>query len=586
LSKAELSYQKLRGGYYTPEPIARFLSDWAVQTPDDRILEPSCGDGVLMEASLRSLLAKGASRKKVALQVQGVEADESERQKALKRISAQGFSSQAVRIHSGDFFSWCQSLFLSEGLLGLCEVPPEKFDVVIGNPPFIRYQNFLEAHRKPAFEMMFRAGLKPNRLTNAWVPFVVAASFALSEKGRLAMVLPAELLQVNYAAELRCFLSNFFNKITLITFRKLVFADIQQEVVLLLAERNGGGAGGIRTVELNGIDDLPTWQYSDFTRRELKPLDHSTEKWTQYFLDKKEIGLLRELKNHPLMISAGDLMEVDVGVVTGENKFFVLNYEQIERLSLQKYVRRIVSRSAHLRGIDFSDAEWNFNRSQDYPSYLLDLSEVGFDELSQELHCYISAGERADYHSGFKCRIRKRWYVVPSIWVPDAFMLRQIHDYPKLVFNRACATCTDTIHRVRFRQGVNGNLVSASFLNSLTFAFAEVVGRSYGGGVLELEPNEAEKLLLPRKMAKNLPPKEIHSLLLKDGIDTVLAITDRMLLIEEAGLSLKEAQMLRQIWQKLKNRRIGRKHTARRKTETAEVKPARKGKAMISAVTL
>ena len=45
--------------------------------------------------------------------------------------------------------------------------------------------------------------------------------------------------EVNYAAQLRCFLSEYYSRITLITFKKLVFEGIQQEIVLLLGERNG-----------------------------------------------------------------------------------------------------------------------------------------------------------------------------------------------------------------------------------------------------------------------------------------------------------------------------------------------------------
>ena len=159
---------------------------------------------------------------------------------------------------------------------------------------------------------MRQAGMSPTRLTNSWVPFIVASAFMLNEKGRLAMVVPAELLQVNYSAELRRFLSDYFNKITLITFKKLVFDGIQQEVVLLLAERNGAGRGGIRVIEFDDMDDLASYEYADFARRELKPMDHSTEKWTQYFLDKKEIELLRELRSHPELKMTGDVMEVDV----------------------------------------------------------------------------------------------------------------------------------------------------------------------------------------------------------------------------------------------------------------------------------
>ena len=137
---------------------------------------------------------------------------------------------------------------------------------------------------------MQRAGLHPNRLTNLWVPFLVAATLLLKKTGRLAMVIPAELLQVNYAAELRYFLSNYYSYLTLITFKKLVFAGIQQEVVLLLGEKNGSDHTGMRTIELNGIDDLTSYEYATFIGERLKDMDHSTEKWTMYFLTRKRFS--------------------------------------------------------------------------------------------------------------------------------------------------------------------------------------------------------------------------------------------------------------------------------------------------------
>ena len=85
---------------------------------------------------------------------------------------------------------------------------------------------------------MSELGFKTNRLTNIWVPFVALSSYLLKTDGRLAMVVPAELFQVSYAGQIRKFLSEYFSKINIITFSKLVFSGIQQEVVLLLAEKN------------------------------------------------------------------------------------------------------------------------------------------------------------------------------------------------------------------------------------------------------------------------------------------------------------------------------------------------------------
>jgi adenine-specific DNA-methyltransferase len=551
--------QKLRGGYYTPKPIADFLAKWAIQTPSSTVLEPSCGDGNLLVAAALRLRELGIDPQQAIGQLQAAEFDPEEAQKANKRIQEAIATPSVVDIHVGDFFAFCRSQLLEETFLGHTVRPRRRFDAVIGNPPFIRYQNFPEEHRSVAFEIMQQAGFRPNRLTNAWLPFLIISTMLLSEHGRLAMVIPAELFQVNYAAEARRFLSDHFSKLTIVTFQELVFEDIQQEIVLLLGEHNGHQETSIEVVELGSLSELSTFQYTETTATP-KPMDHSSEKWTQYFLDREEIELLRSLRENPQVTLSGKVLDVDVGVVTGQNKFFILNETQVRERGLSEATQRIVARSGHLEGAIFSGEDWKRNLGGDLGAYLFFPNDVDFEQLSPTLQAYIRSGEAEKYHTGFKCRIRNRWYIVPSVWPPDAFMLRQVHGYPKLILNTSGATCTDTIHRVRFINGANPQAVTAAFVNSLTFAFAEVTGRSYGGGVLTFEPSEAERLPLPLIGAESLDLNEIDRVLRRDGIEAVLDITDQVLLIRGLGLTEIQAQALRQMWKKLRDRRINRKH--------------------------
>ena len=226
-------YNKLRGGYYTPSSIADFIVLWALRDGDDTVLEPSCGDGSFL-ASIRSRRSEFplVSDKKVI----GVELDTTEAAKA----EAYGYS-----IVNGDYFTYYRDFI--EGKL--------TYDVIIGNPPFIRYQNFDEQYRTVAFDLMKKHGFHPNRLTNIWLPFLLLSCEALSNNGRIGMVIPAELFQVDYAAEARNYLSSHFESLTIVTFKRLVFDDIQQEVVLLLGEKTSAHKG-IRVVELNGLEEL------------------------------------------------------------------------------------------------------------------------------------------------------------------------------------------------------------------------------------------------------------------------------------------------------------------------------------------
>ena len=213
--KNKVGPAKLRGGYYTPEPITQFICDWAISPSTQNILEPSCGDG----AFIRQAVKKTAADK-----ITGVELYDGEAKKA---------SLYGTNMVCGDFFDYYKKHIADK----------QKYDAIVGNPPFIRYQNVDATARETAFELMRQAGLHPNKLTNIWLPFLVLSALALSQNGKLGMVIPAELFQVNYAGETREFLAEYFDRLILITFQKIVFDDIQQEVILLLGERTSDKKG-------------------------------------------------------------------------------------------------------------------------------------------------------------------------------------------------------------------------------------------------------------------------------------------------------------------------------------------------------
>lgn len=556
--KTEPTLQKLRGGYYTPIKVADFLADWAIRSPNDRVLEPSAGDGNVLMAAAQKLIALGHPTDSVHKLLTGVELDPTEAKKAAARLEAIGIRGlEAVETNDFFHFAACQFSQFAE------PVPAGRglgYQAVIGNPPFIRYQNFPEEHRQVAFSLMEERGFRPNRLTNAWLPFLVLGAHLVADDGRLAMVIPAELFQVKYASETRQFLSDFFANVTLVTFRSLLFPGVQQEVVLLLAEKNHPTHQGIRTIELDDAADLSGFSRQAVEQVPVKPLDHTTEKWTKYFLDADEIELLRETRTHPGVIQSGHAMDVNVGVVTGNNGYFILRQEDADAFELDDSVIPMVTRSAHLTGGRFTLEDWELNRRNRVPSLLFKPEDDDLESLPPGAVAYIKEGERNRQHVGYKCRIRKRWYIVPSLSVPDAFMLRQVHGFPKLILNETGATCTDTIHRVNFLNGYRGETVVAAFLNSMTLAHSEIKGRSYGGGVLTFEPSEAEELPLPLINAEGLDLDHIDGLLRLGAIEEILDITDQILLIDGLGLREDNVRRLRGIWHKLRDRRLNRRN--------------------------
>lgn len=547
-----IDFDKLRGGYYTPSPIANFICSWAIQSENDLVLEPSCGDGNFIEAAIKRFNELGVLNQDLYGRIRGIELIPDEATKAANRAAVYGLNNDTIV--NNDFFSF------------ISKQRDARYNSIVGNPPFIRYQNFPPKHRDIAIKMMEDLGLKPNKLTNIWVPFLVVCSSLIAEKGRLGMVIPAELFQVKYAEQTRVFLSDFFERITIVTFKKLVFDGIQQEVVLMLCEKSVPNAHGIRVLQLDDLDQLSDIDFEAVAETEVVEIHHDTEKWTKYFLNPPEIELLRQIKESNQIPKADTILDADVGIVTGRNEFFMLKQSQVVEWNLQEVTTKVVSKSNQLPGILFNDEDFDKNVQRDLPNQLFLPNNTELDQLDRQSQKYIKYGEQKEFHTGYKCRIRKRWYITPSLWIPQGFALRQVNRYPKLVLNDVEASSTDTIHRVRFiSEYYSPESIVVCFLNSLTFAFSEVTGRSYGGGVMTFEPTEIEELLIPVVENHGIDVNQIDELIRENRIEEVLDIVDRAVLIDHYGFTLKETLELRNIWKKMSDRRINRGKSAKSK---------------------
>lgn len=554
----EIDKDKLRGGYYTSDEVADWLCKWSIRTPNDRVLEPSCGDGRFLSAASRRLVKLGAKKAAIASQLSGVEIIGTEAARSRESLrSIIGARSDKV-VTTSDFFAWLQ---MNRTI---------KFDAAVGNPPFIRYQSFPEPHRALAMALMQEQGLSPNRLTNIWVPFVVAAASVLRPGGRLGLVLPAELLQVGYAAQLRSYLTDRFERIDIIACNELFFEKAEQEVLLLLAEgllpaASGSNVCCVAMTEVRAVQEIVGRLPADvIAKAQPKVICHESEKWLKYFLDEQEIRFMRMLRASDIATPLSTHASVDVGVVTGKNDFFVLTREQVEALGIEDYTTPLVARSLHLKGACVGRRDWRAMSASGDRVHLLNLKPMRGKKLSAALARYIRSGEEKAIHTGYKCSIRKPWYEVPSVWNPDGFLFRQIYDFPRVVLNRAGATSTDTIHRLTARSA-NAERVIANTYTWLTAASAEIEGRSYGGGVLELEPTEAERILLPAALNGALPIDECDRLTRAGRLNEVLEENARIVLKQHMGLSRSECLLLRNIWGKMRDRRLAR---SRRTAET------------------
>lgn len=537
--KKDSSEQKLRGAYYTPLPLATAMIDLLAVQNVSTVLEPSCGDGVFLDALHNDKLWDRVD------EITAVEIDADEARKVYDRYS----EVKKVKVCTEDFFDYYGRVLGNK-----------QFDLILGNPPYIRYQYLNDCQREMQSKILTSHGMKANKLINAWVAFIVACVQLLSARGKIAFVIPAEILQVAYAEDLRLYLSNNLAKITLITFKQLVFPDIEQEVIVFIGEK-GEEETGIRIIEMN---DLSDFSRLDLTQNGFQKLQHVKEKWTKYFISADEMSLVQKIRKDKRFAKLSDYGVINVGITTGNNGYFSITQDVSERYHLNDVTLPLIGRSSHAHGIYFTGDDWEQNKAIGKQARLINFPEIPYDEYPNEHKKYIRFGEENNVDKGYKCSIRDRWYIIPSVWIPDAFFLRRNNLYPKFVLNKCNAVSTDTMHRMKFYDDVDPLNILLAYYNSVSFAFTEICGRSYGGGVLEILPGEMGNILVPKIEAidsnlRNNLLSYIDSVVRANAnIEKALDVVDRELLVNTLGIDQEICRNCREIWRKLQTRRLGR----------------------------
>ena len=465
--------RKKVGSFYTPKSIADFLVNYLCDKLQGRqdisVLEPSAGDGVFV----KTIYSHGTLSDRIK-KVVAVEQSKRELNKIAKAVRHESFSA----IHS-DFLE-----FQNEN--------KQKFSLVVGNPPYIK-KSLLKASQIEHCKLIHQnANLADTKPKNIWTAFLVRCIEFTAEDGILAFVLPSELLQVKFAAELRELILREFERVEIFTFNELLFNDCKgQDTVLLIGERKSESKG----VFYCNIDKLSDLEERKFTLAQNVKIKES--KWTHHHLETEEIELLERVKDQ--LLTVNDYCRSKAGIVTAANDYFIVSEKIVEEYSLQNLVKPIIQKGVFVNGsVDLSREDFQLLINRSKPTYLIAIDKNSHIRSNAKFWKYKKIGEGKEIHLRYKTSIRDVWYEVPNVGTPpEAFFFKRCNEYPKLIKNSADVLATDSAYTIGMNDNYKIEDLIYSFYNSLTLAFAELYGRYYGGGVLELTPNEFKKLPVP-----------------------------------------------------------------------------------------
>ena len=447
------------------------------------MLEPSAGDGRFLNEFLKNPAPAGISI--TAVELIPEKAD---------MLRAQNYPG-TVTICQQDFLDYAVG-------------STQRYDLIIGNPPYINIKNMDALSLKKAKSFCVKSNLPESLMKNMWVAFLLASVSLLTPQGCLFFVLPLEFLQVQYAEKVRLFLEKRFNAIHIITFDEPMFPAIEQESCLVYLSNSPGTTPYIRFEHYPQLDSKTPAKQSVVEWN--KPL----KKWTNAILSDTDIDLLHAISRQYPKVSS--LCDASPGIVTGANSAFIISDQKSRELNAQDYVLTILSKSSMVKDeliIDQNILDDLRNRHQKI--YLLNLANLNEQTLPPELTAYLTAiGETENsanikLKDRYKCKNRTPWYGVPIVRNGDLFFFKRYDKIPRISVNAADVYTTDIAYNMRLVQDYHRESVAFCFYNSLTLAQCEYLGRYYAGGVSELVPSEFKELVIPYR---HISQKDISAL--------------------------------------------------------------------------
>lgn len=530
--------QKLRGAYYTPEWLADFVARWLAENNVRSVMEPSCGDGVFLRA-----LASQIKDKK--LEIFGMDINPDAVSQCCQTAFPQNIHASVV---CDNYLSWALRALQSEVL--------PQYDAVCGNPPFIRYQYLEKEQQKQMQEIFSLLGLRFTKHTNIWIAFLILAVHFLRPGGLLAMVIPSEIIHVSYAAGARDYLEREAEWIHLLDPEDLWFENTSQGTVLLFLQkrfqRQAIGSSLLAITPTSG---------QSFTQKSMSEIieetnylltSHIAEKWTTALLTSEERAAWNKVLASPEFARFGELADITVGIVTGANDFFCVPDAAVSEYGLEDVVMPAFRKSNHVPGVIF-DA--NIHRQNKQDGKGVNFLYFESEKAEQAHKDYLDIGIQAGLPNRYKCRVRKPWYKVPSVWAAPLAMFNMVDKAPRLIYNAIGAITTDTACRVTPKPDVDPKKLAYCFVNTVTALSAELEGRSYGGGVLELIPSETARLVVPYFLDVQEQLLRLDVCITEDGIMTAMQKQDDVLFRRCSALTKGDVEVLRSAFMRLQARR-------------------------------
>src|SRR5690625_87891 len=521
--------QKKTGQYYTKLEVVNAMVDMIEYRTDvklytKKILEPSAGDGAFLFVVISRLIESVRSalnfdelieHDEVLIGllkdcIRAIEVD-TEVYNKLKVETVELLLSEGLNIVAANELA--QSWIVNEDFLSWNVNTQEKFDYVIGNPPYIRVENMdsktLAIYRERFSTMFDRADI--------YIAFIEHGLKMLSPEGILSYICTDRFTKNNYGKELRKFINKYFRVKYFIDIHKT--QPFQQEVssypCIFGIDRQLGKdticiSSDVCSSDLmkKVVKDVVSGQVIETSNSyKIRSWFKKSEPWIMDF----EIGpILQKLQlMYPSIKEAPNGVQCKVGVATGLNKVFLVSEETIEKYKLENDVLIPILTKNHLKSCEICWDGTHLINTFDENNQAINLDDFPNTKAYLELHkerlsnrAFVKKGK-----SGFN------WY-----YTQEKVRLKEIKT-PKIVFPDISLKSRMLIENGKYYPEGSLYYLLPGHWDILTLriilespiglAFVKAYSTRMRGGYIRYQKQSVEKVCLPRDVDDQLE-EELH----------------------------------------------------------------------------
>jgi type I restriction-modification system DNA methylase subunit len=232
--------RRSKGIFYTPGFLVHHIVSNLIRRHEAScadtcplVVDLACGSGTFLVAALEDMATRRQWRARAAQSIVGLDSDgravEAARLNLVAKCISKGLINPVPTLGLLEYDLLAEG---TEGRMIQTLLPEEGVDIVVGNPPYIKYETLSKDYDSNVLKRHFDLG---SQRTDSYMLFVEASMKLLKPGGFCGLVLPTPFLQSSSAGHLRAWVSEHADVLEIVDFQdQPVFQNVGVYVCIVL----------------------------------------------------------------------------------------------------------------------------------------------------------------------------------------------------------------------------------------------------------------------------------------------------------------------------------------------------------------